>query len=125
MAASIRRMVPVTRNQGVQVPGLLPIAQWIDALVLVANAAQSYTLPTDTTQTPNVKGTILRLTANAGPLYINFAGTAAVPGAITNGSSSVMLRTDLGSVMLVVPHSTDTLSIISPNAAVVTIEAWS
>src|SRR5215467_13516410 len=120
---TINRMVPVTRNQGVQVPGLVPIATWIDCLVLVAGAAQSYTLAQDG-QTPKVRGIIYRLTANAGPLYINFNGTAAVPTAKTDGTSSIMVRTDLGPAFLVMPDFADTLSIISPSAAIVTIEAW-
>lgn len=122
MAATIRRLVPVPRNQGIQIPGLLPISQWIDALALAAAVAQSYTLPTDAADN---RGDILRITCNAGPIYINFAGTAAVPGAVTNGTASIMLRTDLGPVLLVAPLSNATLSVFSPSAAVATIEVWS
>jgi len=121
----ISRLVPIPRNQGIQIPGVLNTATWIDARVLAAGVAESYTLPTDA-QTPAQHATLLRINANAGPIFVNFNGTAAVPGAdVTNGTSSIMLRTDLGPVLLAAPHATDTLSIISPSACIVTIEAWS
>lgn len=119
----VTRLQPVPRNQGVQVPGLLPTGTWIDARVLAAGAAESYTLPTDA---DGNKGIMLRLNSNAGPLYINFNGTAVVPVAdVIDGTSSIILRTDLGPVLLAAPHAADTLSIFSPSAAIVTIEAWS
>ena len=121
---TITRMVPVPRNQGIQVPGLWPVATWIDCLVLVGGAAQSYTLPHDA-QTPNQRAMILRLTANAGPLFINFNGTAVVPIAKSDGTSPIMVRTDLGPMLLVAPDFASALSVICPSAAIVTIEAWS
>ncbi|SRR6266851_7902113 len=121
MVASIRRIEPVARGPGIQVPGLLPIGEWIDALVLVANTPQSYTLPTDASAR---RGPILRITANAGPLYINFQGTAAVPVANLTGTSSIMLRTDLGPMLLVAPNFGSAMSVICPSAAIVTIEAF-
>lgn len=122
MAASITRLRPVARQQGDHIPGLLPIAQWIDCVVLVGGAPQSYTLPTDGTN----KGTILRITANAGPIYGNFAAAAAVPVANVVGASSFMLRTDTGSALLAAPSPVPaTLSLFSPVDTIVTIEAWS
>lgn len=126
MAASIRRLNPVPRQQGIQIPGLIPVAQWIDALVLAANVAQTYTLPIDNTQALGARhGTILRITANAGPIYINFAATAIVAVANILGTAPIMLRTDMGPVLLAVPTGATTVSIISPGAAIVTVEAWS
>jgi len=122
MVASITRIVPITRNQGVQVPGLVQFANWIDSLILAAGVAQTYALPVDANG--NV-GTILRLSSNGGPLYINFAGTAIVPIAnTTNGASSGILRTDLGPVLIAVPDGKPNPSIICPSNAIVTIEAW-
>jgi hypothetical protein len=121
MAATIKRLVPITRNQGVAVPGMFQAGMWIDSLVLVAGAAQAYTLPTDAAGN---KGTMLRITANAGPIYVNFVGTATVPAGVTNGGASIMLRTDLGPCLLAIPDSTTSMSVISPNAAVATIEVW-
>jgi hypothetical protein len=120
----IHRLTPVPRNQGVQVPNLWPIATWIDSVVLTGGVASSYVLPVDTA-TPPATGTILRLTCNSGPIYINLNVVASVPGAHIDGLSSVMCRTDLGPMLLVVPHATDTLSIFSPSNALLTIEAWS
>jgi hypothetical protein len=120
MVASIKRIAPITRNQGVPVPGLAQVASWFDAIVLVANVAQAYVLPTDAAGN---KGQILRISANAGPLFINFQGAAAVPGAnIADGSSSIILRTDLGPVALAVPDGRPNMSVISPVGAIVTIE---
>lgn len=121
MAATIKRIVPVTRNQGVPVPGLTQLGQWIDSLVLVAGVAQAYTLPTDSLGN---KGRILRLTCNEGPIYINFVTTAVVPGALTDGSAPVMLRTDLGPCIFAVPDNAVTMSVISPAAGIVTIEVF-
>lgn len=119
----ISPMVPVPRNQGIQVPGLLPMANWVDCIVLTAGVAGSYTLPTDA-QSPAQKGMILRLTSNSGPVYLNFNGAAAVATAKTDGTSSVMLHTDLESLFIVAPSFSQTLSLICASNAIVTIEVW-
>lgn len=120
MAATIKRLVPVTRNQGAPIAGLVQAGMWVDAVVLVAGVAQSYTIP----GTAPAKGSILRLSANAGPIYANFAGTAAVPVANVLGTSSILLRTDLGPVILAIPDAATALSLFCPSAAIITIEAW-
>jgi hypothetical protein len=122
MAASIKRILPVVRNQGVPIAGLVQFGQWIDAIALAAGAASAYTLPTDAAGN---KGTILRLTCNAGPIYVNFGGTATVPATVTTGLASGMMRTDLGPVLLAVPDAAVTMSVISPSAGELTIEVWS
>jgi hypothetical protein len=38
MAASIKRILPVVRNQGVPIAGLVQFGQWIDAIALAAGA---------------------------------------------------------------------------------------
>lgn len=119
----VSRLTPVPRNQGVQVPGLWPAATWIDARVLAAGVAESYTIPADASGN---KGTMLRINSNAGPLYVNFNGTAVVPvGDVNDGTSSIILRTDIGPVLIVAPLSTAVLSMLSPGASIVTLEAWS
>lgn len=122
MAASIKRIVPIARNQGVPIAGLVQLAKWTDAIALLAGAAALYTLPTDAAGN---KGTILRLTCNAGPIYINFNTTATVPATVTTGLASTMIRTDLGPALIAVPDAAASMSVICPSAAELTIEAWS
>lgn len=120
----ITALRPVTRSQGTQIPGLVAGAEWIDAMVLAATVAETYTLPTDA---EGNRGTILGITANNSPLYINFAGVAAAPGTeIVDGTASVMLRTDTSSYLITVPGGATTLSLMCPTVggAVVTIEVW-
>src|SRR5438046_2367642 len=108
--AAIVPIRPISRNAGIQVPGLISSAQWIDILALTANTAQSYTLPTDSA---GAKGRILGISATTGPCYINFAGTAVVASTgVTNGTGSAIVRTDLGSVLIAVPDGATTMSII-------------
>lgn len=123
MAASITRIVPILRHQGQPVPNLLQLAQWIDSCLLVSGTAFPYTLPVDA---QGNKASVLRITGNGGPIYANFQGVAAVPNAnTTNGLSSVMLRTDLGSQMLFVPPSASPVSFIASMNVLLTIEGWS
>jgi hypothetical protein len=122
MAAQINAIVPITRNQGQPVPGLFQYGSWVDALVLVANVAQNYVLPTDAA---GKRATILRVNANGGPLFVNFNATATIPVANTvTGLASGLLRTDLGPVMLAVPDGRPTPSFIAPAGVTVTIESW-
>lgn len=100
-------------------------SQWIDSLVLAAGVAENYALPTDA-QIPAQKGTMFRITSNAGPIYVNWNGTAVIPVAdVTTGLSSIILRTDLGPILVMEPSPRPTnLSFISPSDAIVTIEVW-
>lgn len=124
VAPVISRLVPVPRNQGVQVPAALPAASWCDSKALAGGVAESYTIPVDVNGN---RGTLLGINAETGPLYYSFNGTAVVPTAdVTNGTSSIMLRTDTGSPFLIsVPNWAYTLSLISAAANIVTIEVWS
>jgi hypothetical protein len=118
MAASVKRIVPVTRNQGVAVPGLVQVGMWCDALVLVAATPQTYALPSG--------AQILRINALAGDIWINFQGAAAAPGAnIITGASSVLLKTSAGAVLLAIPDGRPNPSILSTPGTTVTIESWS
>lgn len=118
VAPVVGRLVPVSRQQGEPVPAALPVATWVDSRILAANVAETYTLPTG--------GVFIGLTADVGPLYINFNAAAAVPVAdVNDGTSAIMLRTDAGApFILSPPFRTSTLSMISPVAAIVTIEVW-
>lgn len=123
MAASVRRLVPVLRNQGQPVPNLIQLSQWIDSLILAASVAKSYAIPQDPAGNA---GRIYRITASAGPIYMNFYATATIPSGDTlTGASSVMLRTDLGPQLLFAPDGIVTMSLISPAPCIVTIENWS
>jgi hypothetical protein len=96
-------------------------AQWIDTVVLTANAAASYTLPTDSA---GDRGTVLGITSTAGPLWINFNGVAVIPTvSILDGTSPAQLTVGL-SYFVVVPNTGVTLSLICGSNAIVTIEAW-
>lgn len=113
---------PVARQQGGQVPNLWPASDWVDAVSLTANTAYAYVPRADSVG--NV-GTILRINATVGPLYINFDATATVPGATTTtGAASAMVHAELEPVLIVVPLATGTMSIICGSNSLVTIEAW-
>ncbi len=124
MAASINRLVPLPRNQGIQIPGIVNAANWVDAVVLAANTAETYTLPTDAGG--NVC-TIVGITATGTtPLWLNFDTTAAIPVAdTTSGAAPSLLRTDQGfSYLISVPAGTTGISIISSGVCVVAVECW-
>ena len=127
MVQSIQRMESIGRNQGGVVPNLIPLSEWCDSVVLVANAAQSFTLKQDGIA-PVAQGSILRINAVAAvrPLYVNPTGVAVLPAATTtNGSSSILLQ-EAGQppVLLNMPAGQTVLSLISAGAGVVTIESW-
>jgi hypothetical protein len=114
-------IVPLPRQQGVQVPNAVCAAQWVDAVVLTANVATSYVLPIDS---GGDHGTVLGITSTAGPLWINFNGVAVIPVAsILDGTAPAQLTVGL-SYFVVVPNTGVTLSLICGSNAIVTIEAW-
>lgn len=121
--ATITRLMPVTRQQGTQIPNLLPTADWCDSKSLAGGVAELYSLPTDANGN---KATILRINSTAGPLYVNWNATAVVPSTdTTNGQSAIMTHTELQPVLLAAPNAVDDLSIICAANSIVTIEAWS
>jgi hypothetical protein len=122
MAASVKRLVPVTRNMGQAISGMTQIGMWRDNLVLVAATAQTYTLPTDSA---NNKASMLRVNALAGDIWVNFGATAAAPGAnIITGAASVLLKTSAGPVSFAVPDSATSVSFLSTPGTSISIEAW-
>lgn len=117
MAASVKRIVPITRNQGVAVPGLFQIGMWCDAFVLVAATAQTYTLP------PGAQ--ILRVSALSGDIWVNFQGVAVAPVAnVLTGASSILLKTSAGAVILAIPDSRPNPSFLSTPGTTISIEVW-
>jgi hypothetical protein len=120
---TITRIAPLLRNAGQPVPNLIPLGQWVDAVVLAGGTAQSYAVKTDASGN---KGTFLRVSASVGPVYANTQATATVPGATTtDGSSSICLNPQVQPVLLAMPLDSEALSLICANNTVVTIEAWS
>jgi hypothetical protein len=119
---TITRLVPLARQQGTQIPSVLPTADWCDSRSLAANTAEAITPPVDA---DGNKATIFRINASAGPLYINFNATAVIPTTdTTNGTSAIMIHAELAPVIVVAPLATDTLSIICGANSIVTLEAW-
>lgn len=130
MAATpkIPRLVPIARQQGIQIPDLWPLSLWVDSVALAANTAQTYALKSDGDVDFNNNtrhGIILRLSASAGPVYIDHRQAAVIPTATTtNGLSAICTHPELEPVQLVMPLSTESLSLICASASIVTIEAW-
>lgn len=120
---TIQRLRPVPRQQGIQIPNVLPTADWCDSRSLAANTAELIAPPVDV---DGNKATIFRLNSTAGPLYVNFNATATVPSAdTTNGTSSIMIHCELQPVIITALQATESLSIICGSNSIVTIEAWS
>jgi hypothetical protein len=124
MAAAIKRLTSINRNDGVQVAGLVQAAQWCDALVLVAATAQTYNFPTDANGN---KARMFRINALGGDIWINFQGvTAVVPVANTiTGAGSILFKTSLGPAFFVAPDVITSMSLISTPGTTISIEAWS
>lgn len=121
---TIVNIVPIPRQQGIQVPDVVSAAQWVDALSLTANVAKTYILPIDAA---GVSGTVLGITATDGPLWINFNGAAVIPVADNLlGTAPVQLNTQDGfSFLIAVPNKSVSPSFICGSNTIVTIEAWS
>lgn len=118
MAASVKRIVPITRNQGVAVPGLVQCGMWVDDLVLVAATAQTYTFPANSS--------IYRISALAGDIWINFGITALAPVANNiAGNGPILLKTSAGAVFFSKPDSATSMSVLSTPGTTISIEAFS
>jgi len=113
-AAAVTRLVPVTRNQGQQVPDFKTAPTWVDVVVLTANTAKPYTVKAGCP--------MLRMTPTVIPTYGSFLQTAALPTVdVTDGTASFPVG---GQTHVVVPSTAETLSLICASACVVTIEVW-
>lgn len=85
--------------------------KWVDNIVLVANVAKTYTVPT------GAKSLLFSATTN---FYVSYGGTAAVPSVdVTNGTG-----VELNPVLRSLDSSTTAISIISPVACIVAIIAY-
>lgn len=122
MAQSIIKLMPPVRQQGTQIPNTLNSPDWCDVLALAAGVAKTYTLPADAAGN---KAVFLRFSAQLAPIYIRRNATAVIPIAdVADGTASQLLHAELAPVVVPVVAATDTISIISPIAQVVTIEVW-
>ncbi len=122
-ALSIDVLRPAVRNQGIQIPNLLPCARWIDAVVLTANAAKLYTFPVDAN---GRTGTVFSITATAGPLFFNFRATASITGTdVLTGASSGLIHTDSGAdLLLAIPPGAVSVSFICGSNATVYLQVF-
>ena len=91
--------------------------QWVDAIVLVANTAVTYYIPTGTNK---VTANYLMFSSSGGAdFYVNYGATAAVPGtSVTNGTAP-----ELNPLLRCVNNLT-AISIIAPVGCVLTISAF-
>lgn len=91
-----------------------PIPSSVMALTLVANTAQSFTLPSVTGgSSPGARFVIFSCTAN---FYANCYATATVPSTVTDGTASELSPT----AYMLTPGEPVTISVISPSACVIT-----
>jgi len=91
--------------------------QWVDAIVLVANTAVTYYIPTGTNK---ATANYLMFSSSGGAdFYVSYSITAAVPGtSITNGTAP-----ELNPLLRCVSGLT-AVSIIAPVGCVLTISAF-
>lgn len=131
---TLNRFSPVRREGAPQY--IYPSSQWCDNLVLVAGTAKSYTLPTGTNPRGGtvsatgpagtaVTGTIFRIVANGGVVWMNTnGGTAAAPTADkTDGSGSVLIPAD-NEYWLIEPVNGQPLSFYADTVVSLSIEVW-
>lgn len=104
---------PALKNLEVVEEYFIRGATWADSIVLVANAAQTYTVPT------NAKYIAFEC-SGGNDFYANFRSvTAVVPSATTtDGSAPTMNPTQR------IVGSGDTISLVSAANCTVVIEAW-
>lgn len=88
---------------------------YTDAIVLLANAAQTQAVPTTTTG-PGATWVVFSATCN---FYALAGGTSAVPGATTTNGSASMLNPSAWNVTGIT-----TISVIAPTACVVTLSFY-
>ena len=89
----------------------LPAPTWVDAVVLTANSAATYTVPST--------AKYLLFSSSVTPVYINFTTTAAIPGtSVATGAASL-----IGPVLVNIGAVTS-VSLICPTAAVVSIAVF-
>ena len=96
----------VTRESIRQTP---PLATYVDNVVLVANAAQTVTVPAGASR--------VLIGTTATPFYLRKGGTAAVPGAnVLDGTGSAINPSDR------LVTGGDTFSLIAPANTIISLE---
>lgn len=133
MAASVNRFAPAVRGEG---KGLVvPMAQWVDDIVLGAAVASTYTLPTGTnpagggSQAVNpppgttVTASILRISnGTSTPVFVSSQSVASAAGTLA-GAGSIIIPGN-GSLLFAVPGGVASISLFSTPGGNVSIEAW-
>jgi len=137
MAAAVNRFAPAVRGEG---KGLVvPMAQWIDAFLLAAATARTYTLPTGTnpagggSQAVNpppgatVTATILRISnpiTATGAVWVNPQTTAVAEVADKLTGLAAFPVAPGEHFLFQVPVGVASISMISTAGGIVIIEAW-
>lgn len=116
-------LVGVPRQQGVQIPFLVAAAEWVDAIILTQNVAESYTLPTDA---DGNKAAYIRLGISTGAIFLNFNGTAGTPPDTNDGTASIRVPPSDNRRIFTVPAGVQSVSFFTASASgVISIEVWS
>ena len=127
----VRFSAPV--RQGQVAPTLLPMAQWVDNIVLLAGANFSYTPPSgpnpdfgvNTAVPATIKASFFRVTTNGQLVWVSVLGAVGQP---TNnnlaGNGSVCIPPAVSSYFFVLPPNWGTVNFFAPNGAILAIEAW-
>lgn len=90
----------------------VPLPRWVDAMVLAANVAETYTVP--------ATADFVLISSDVG-FYINTNATATVPATeVTNGAASFYVP---ASIQIVV-NSSDAVSLIATATAKITIGCY-
>lgn len=87
-------------------------SNYVLARSLAASTAESFTVPT------SPRARFVLFSAN-GDFYANFTGTAAIPGDVTDGTAA-----ELNPAMRFIPNDCTAISVIAPDATVVTASFW-
>lgn len=94
-------------------PGENPHApsSYVSSRLLAANTAESITIPA------NAKYVRLAATAD---VFVNFAGTAVVPGDVDDGTAAELVKSQCGPDWRVIPAAATAISVISSGTPIVT-----
>ena len=112
-AGTMSELSLIRDNRGVPTGGLVTTG-YVDAVVLSANAAQTYTVPSG--------ANYLRFSGTA-DFYINIGGTATVPSVTTaTGASNMLIKLESPAIRSVSGNTS--VSVIAPVTTIVTIEAF-
>ena len=116
-AGTVNKLLPIMVNDPVLNLSGAPVVgisypQWTDAIVLVANTAQTYTFPAE--------ANYILFSASIGvDFYVNYTTTATVPGASTTTGLASELNPTLRNIA-----GLTSISIISATAGKVTVSLY-